>query len=247
MRMSTLSHGSAPPEHLLALADDRHFARAAEQVHLSQPAFSRSIQAIERELGMRLFDRETGDVRPTPAGEFVIERARRLLFDARCLQRDVELYRDSRLGDTAFGVGPLLAATLMPDVLVALRRQHPGVALRVEVGNWQLLLERLQAEDIEFFVADVRDMPDDPRIAGGAARHAARPICYVRRGHPLAGRRSPFAKAWQFGLAGVRFPKPMKALVAPACRPSARAGAGRWRWNATTCRCFARWRSPPTP
>ena len=81
-------------EHLLALAEERHFGRAADQVHLSQPAFSRSIQAVEAELELRLFDREIGDVRPTPAGQFVIERARRLLFDARCLARDVELFRD---------------------------------------------------------------------------------------------------------------------------------------------------------
>lgn len=134
--------------HVVALADTLHFARAAQAVHLSQPAFSRSIQAIEEDLGIRLFDRETGDVRPTPAGEFVIERARRLLFEARCLQRDVDLYRDSQLGGTAFGVGPLLTATLMPQALQELRRQHPQVALRMEVGNWVQLLESLDRKSV---------------------------------------------------------------------------------------------------
>src|SRR5690242_5766119 len=101
-------------QHLLALDDERHFARAAERVHLSQPAFSRSIQALESRAGMKLFEREAGAVRPTPAGEFLIARARRLLFDARCMDRDVGLYRDSRLGDTAIGAGPLPALTLLP-------------------------------------------------------------------------------------------------------------------------------------
>ena len=50
-------------------------------MHLSQPAFSRSIQAIEDELGIRLFDRDMGRVRPTAAGEFVIARGRKLLFE----------------------------------------------------------------------------------------------------------------------------------------------------------------------
>ena len=150
--------------HVVVLADTLHFARAAEAAHLSQPAFSRSIQAIESDLGIRLFDRDVGDVRPTRAGEFVIERARKLLFEARCLQRDVDLYRDSQLGDTAFGVGPLLTATLMPRALVALRRQHPQVALRMEVGNWVQLLESLRTENIEFFAADVRDMPRDAAL-----------------------------------------------------------------------------------
>jgi DNA-binding transcriptional LysR family regulator len=199
--------------HLVALADEHHFARAAERVHLSQPAFSRSIQSVERDVGMRLFDRETGDVKPTPAGVFLIERARRLLFDARCLQRDAALYRDSELGDTAFGAGPFPAATIMPRVVVALRRQYPGVGLRVEMNNWQLLLERLLAEDIEFFVADVRDLPVDAKLeVSSLGRQSAH--LYARSGHPLAGRPCTFAQAWGFGLAATRLPTPMKGLIA---------------------------------
>ena len=199
-------------EHLLALGEERHFGRAADQVHLSQPAFSRSIQALEAELNLRLFDRETGEVRPTPAGEFVIKRAQRLLFDARSLARDVELFRDSRLGDTSFGAGPLMAATLLPQVLAAFRDQHPGVAMRVEVSNWQLLLERLQAEDIEFFVADTSELPDDAvldirsigRQQGGL---------YSRAGHPLSGRACTVAQAWAYGVAAIRLPQTTKAAL----------------------------------
>ena len=200
-------------EHLLALAEERHFGRAADQVHLSQPAFSRSIQAIESELELRLFDREIGDVRPTPAGEFVIERARRLLFDARCLTRDVELFRESRLGDAAFGVGPILAATLMPDVLAGFRSQYPGVALRVEVSNWQQLLERLQAEDIEFMVADASELPGDPALEIRSMGRQQGDF-YVRAGHPLSGRACTLAEAWTFGVAAFRLPLAVKATLA---------------------------------
>ena len=197
--------------HLVALADECHFARAAERVHLSQPAFSRSIQSIEGEVGMRLFDRETGAVKPTPAGLFLIKRARRLLFDARCLQRDAALYRDSELGDTAFGAGPFPAATIMPIVAIELRRRYPGVSLRLDIASWQQLLQRLLAEDIEFYVADVSDLPADPRFQvtplGRQSAHL-----YVRSGHPLAGRPCTFAQAWDHGMAGTTLPDPMKAL-----------------------------------
>ena len=199
--------------HLVALADECHFARAAERVHLSQPAFSRSIQAIERDVGMRLFDREVGDIKPTPAGVFLIDRARRLLFDARSLQRDAALYRDSELGDTAFGAGPYPAATIMPRALVELRRRHPGVGLRLELSNWQLLLERLLAEDIEFFVADVRDLPADPKIQVSSLGRQGADL-FVRSDHPLAGRPCSFAEAWRFGIATTRLPGPLNALIA---------------------------------
>jgi DNA-binding transcriptional LysR family regulator len=200
-------------QHVLALADERHFGRAAERAHLSQPAFSRSIQAIEADLGVRLFDREIGDIRPTPAGEFLVERARRLLFDARSLHRDVDLFRDSRLGDTAFGVGPFPAATLMPSVLVAFRRQYPGVGLRVEINNWHLLHERLHAEDIEFFVSDVRDLPVDPALEIRSLGRQPGSL-YVRREHPRARRECSLAEAWSHGVAATRLPVAVKDALA---------------------------------
>lgn len=197
--------------HVVALAEERHFARAASRVHLSQPAFSRSIQTIEHNLGMRLFDRENGDVQPTPAGSFLIERARRLLFDARCVQRDVDLYRGGQLGDTAFGVGPFPAATLVQRVLPELRLQHPNVCIRVQVSNWELLMDRLRKEDIEFFVADVRSFPDEAGlIVESLGRQAGR--FYVRVDHPLA-RPCTLNELWAYGVAATRLPQGLKAAL----------------------------------
>ena len=197
--------------HLVALADERHFARAAARVHLSQPAFSRSIQTIEHNLGMRLFDRESGDVRPTPAGIFLIERARRLLFDARCVQRDVELYRGGQLGDTAFGVGPFPAATLVQRVLPELRLRHPKVCIRVQVSNWELLMDRLRKEDIEFFVADVRSFPDKAGLnLESLGRQSGR--FYVRAEHPQVAPCS-LAELWAYGVAATRLPAGVKVAL----------------------------------
>lgn len=216
--------------HLVALADERHFARAAERVHLSQPAFSRSIQTLERDAGLRLFDREGGVVRPTPAGEFLIERARRLLFEARCVQRDIALYRDSRLGDTAFGVGPFPAATLAPRVLGTLRREHPDVGLRVEVSNWELLLERLRSEDIEFFVADVRSLPDDPALEIESLGHQLGRF-YVRTGHPLRGKALALSAVWAYGVAATRLPLGLKVQL------GALLGLPKGQWPALALEC----------
>jgi len=190
--------------HVVAVAERRSFIRAAEQVHLSQPALTRSIQAAEAELGLRLFDRGTQEVVPTPAGAFVIARARQLVFDSRCLERDVELYRHRGLGDTAFGVGPFPAATFLAPLLAGVRREFPGIKLRVEVSNWQLLVQRLREEDIEFFVADTRDLPSDPVLQVRPLRHEPGGF-YVRAGHPLGARRSvTLQQLWSHGVASVR-------------------------------------------
>ena len=200
-------------QHLIALDEHRHFARAAEQVHLSQPAFSRSIQALEQELGQQLFEREPGKVRPTPAGSFLVIRARRLDFDARCLLRDMRLYGDSQLGDTAFGAGPFPAATFVPRMVADFRRLHPQVGLRVDVNNWSQLLVHLQAETIEFFVSDLRALPPDLDLhVQSLGRQMAG--FYVRAGHPLAGRACSAQQFWPQGVATTRLPAVVKAALA---------------------------------
>ena len=199
--------------HVVAVADCRSFVRAAEQVHLSQPALTRSIQAAEAELGLLLFDRRSNEVAPTPAGEFVVARARQLVFDSRCVERDVDLYRDRRLGDVAFGVGPFPAATFLAPLLAAVQQQHPTIAVRVQVGNWQLLVERLLKEDIEFFVADTRDLPSNPLlqirpIASGTWRL----LCTTA--HPLQERKPVTLKQlWSYGVAAVRLPQQVRLTL----------------------------------
>ncbi|OYQ42836.1 hypothetical protein CHU94_01340 [Rhodoferax sp. TH121] len=201
--------------HLVVLADKRNFARAAEALALSQPALTRSIQSAEAELDMRLFDRGTLAVTPTPAGEFVLERARRLVFESRCLKRDVALYRERKLGDTAFGVGPYPGATFIPPLLGAIRAEFPDIHLRVRTGNWELLAHDLRAETLEFFVADTRDLPADPDLVVRplAQLHAG---FFVRAAHPLAATpATTLAEMWRHGVLSVRVPATVQQLLAP--------------------------------
>ena len=200
--------------HLVVLADKRNFARAAEALALSQPALTRSIQSAEAELDMRLFDRGPLAVTPTPAGEFVLERARRLVFESRCLKRDVELYRERKLGDTAFGVGPYPGATFIPPLLGAIRHEFPDIHVRVRTGNWELLADDLRAEELEFFVADTRDLPSDPALV-------VRPLTrlhagfFVRATHPLACATAPTLQAlWHYGVLSVRIPAAVQHMLA---------------------------------
>ncbi|HEY4084100.1 MAG TPA: LysR family transcriptional regulator [Burkholderiaceae bacterium] len=193
--------------HAVALAEERNFARAAAKVHLSQPALSRSIQALEAALDVRLFDRDLTQVAPTSVGLALIERARQLLLQASTLQREVGLLRSADLGNVVFGVGPIPAGVLLPKVLSELAREHPRVCVTVEVNNWQVLTEHLLNERIEFFVADARELASREQLQ-------VTPIgtqpggFYVRKGHPLAGsgKVSPKALA-AYPMASMRLPQ----------------------------------------
>jgi DNA-binding transcriptional LysR family regulator len=195
--------------HLVCLAEQRNFGRAAVLCHLTQSAFSRSIQAAEEELGLKLFDRGTLEATCTDAGAFVVERARKLLFESRCLERDVGLYRERLIGDLAFGVGPYPAATLVPDLLTLIRMRFPDVSVRVEVNNADYLAAHLRAEELDFYMADVRNVAaaEDLSIARVAQLSAG---FYVRPGHPLLSVQPvPAPGILPFGIASVRVPEPV--------------------------------------
>jgi DNA-binding transcriptional LysR family regulator len=171
-------------EHVVALAEEGSFARAAQRVHLSQPALSRSIQAIEERLDMALFDRGTREVRITPAGQMVVQRARKVLFEARCLLRDVDLLKSHDLGSVSFGAGPYPAAMLLPAALDELAQNHPNLRINVTVDHWKSLLELLHAEHLDFLIIDIRGVPSSRELEVIALpRHRA--TWFVREGHPL--------------------------------------------------------------
>ena len=207
-------------KHLVALADCRNFGRAADQCCLSQSAFSRSIQAAEDELGLQLFVRGTLDVRCTPAGDFVVERARRLLFEGRCLERDLNLYRERLMGDLAFGVGPYPAATIVPGLLVEMRSRFADAKLRVEVNNATYLLAHLRAEELDFYLADLRNVPQAPdlEITRIGLLEAG---FFVRAGHPVlaqpavGGADMTGSDVLRYGLASVQVPDAILLLLGP--------------------------------
>jgi len=192
--------------HMSVLAEELNFARAAGKLNLTQSALSRSIQALEAELGGALFDRDLRKVTLTPMGRQVLPRARQLLQDAASLGREVDLMRNGDFGDVAFGAGPFPGGTFLPPILAQLAREHPRLHVEVEVNNWQNLTQHLLDERIEFFVADVRNVPKNRRLQ---VAHLGRQYgsLFCRAGHPLAGHElSAAAQVLDYPLAAVRMP-----------------------------------------
>lgn len=173
--------------HFVALAEELHFLRAAERVHLTQSALTRSIQALETQLGTKLFDRYSPKLTLTPVGQVMLSRAKELLLDMRSLQREIALMLECSMGSVAIGAGPFPAASLMGSMLSQLAQEHPNTHVELKINNWAILLNTLLDEEIEFFIADVRSLPDDPRIdISLLGRQSIGFAC--RSGHPLAHR-----------------------------------------------------------
>jgi DNA-binding transcriptional LysR family regulator len=129
--------------YFVAVADTRHFSRAAEETGVTQPSLSKQIQALETEVGASLFTRARGNVALTPAGEALLPHARRILSDADNARLEIAELVGLRGGRLRLGATPSLCTSLVAPVLRRYRDAYPGVRLHVEEGGSQDLVALL--------------------------------------------------------------------------------------------------------
>lgn len=126
--------------YLIALADSRHFGRAAQACHISQPTLSTQIRKLEEELGVALVERAPRQVMLTPVGEDIAERARRVLADVEQMRETARRTVDPEGGSIRLGIFPTLGPYLLPHVVPVLRKRFPKLELLlVEEKTGQLL------------------------------------------------------------------------------------------------------------
>lgn len=198
-------------EHLLALAETGSFSRAAEQLHLTQSALSRSIQTLENDLDGKLIDRTGKRNALTPLGETVAARARRMVLDAAELRRSADLLRRGDLGVIRVGLGSGPGVMLMTPFLLHMAQHHPGVQVSVSPGATELQLMQLRQRTLDALVIDVRRIAPAPDLAiEYLTELRAGYVC--RSGHPLlqAGRPVSFDEMLRYPLAST----PLSAEVA---------------------------------
>ncbi|MBB4860768.1 DNA-binding transcriptional LysR family regulator [Novosphingobium chloroacetimidivorans] len=167
----------------MALSHTLNYVRAAERLGLSQSALTRSIQAVERECGSRLFDRDRGGVSLTRAGAAFVERASALLAGADDLATFMQRTALLEEGEIAFGMEPLVARALLAPVLSDAIAAAPAWRNRVAIRSIEALSPMLKAGEIDFFVSAESGLSQDPAIR--AERLGAFPLSLlVRAGHP---------------------------------------------------------------
>jgi DNA-binding transcriptional LysR family regulator len=169
--------------YFLAVAEELHFGRAAERLHIAQPVLSRQIRVLEGELGAELFMRDRRHTVLTPAGEQLLHEAGPLLASADALLRRV---RAAGEGVTRFTIGFMPGITLTPVVRL-LRERHSGLDVRMLRTGWHDQVEVLH--DARADIGIVR-LPIDPAGLEVRPLYTEPRLAVVASTHRLAGKQS---------------------------------------------------------
>lgn len=173
--------------HAVTLSDAGSYSIAAAQLGMSQPALTRSIQSLEREIGIMLFDRSRSGLRITEAGDSYLKSAVTLLSESRSLSAlAVELATGST-GEIAFGLAPIPARILLPDLALQILHDRPGVSLDISVQTAARLLDDLVDERISFFISSASLVENDVPVDRYPVATVMTALI-VRSDHPLARR-----------------------------------------------------------
>ena len=167
--------------YLVAVARERHFGRAAQACHASQPTLSVAIRKFEQELGVRLFERGAAEVTPTPVGERVIAQAQHVLEQAGALLEIARQGRDPLNGTLRLAAIYTVGPYLLPALVRQLQRDAPQMPLLLNENFTTRLLELLRNGEIDAAVLAlplpesglaVQPLYDEPFVLAVPREHA---------------------------------------------------------------------------
>lgn len=136
-------------KYLVAVAEHRHFGRAAEACKVSQPTLSSQIRKLEDDLGVKLLERTNKRVELTPVGTQILEHAREALAQAREMEEVAQSARDPLVGILRLGIIPTLAPYLMPLILKPLRQTYPGLTVELWEDQTRVLIKGLRNHKLD--------------------------------------------------------------------------------------------------
>lgn len=173
-------------EYIVAVDKHRHFGKAADECHVTQPTLSMQIQKVEEEIGYPIFDRLKKPIMPTDKGQKFIAQAKVLLHEHHKLM-DLSKHQSGEIsGDLRLGVIPTIAPYLLPLFLESFSKQYPKVHLNIDEMKTEDILSKLRADEIDAGILAT------PLHESGLRE---RPIfyepfyLYVGKSHPLNARK----------------------------------------------------------
>lgn len=175
-------------QYLVAVADHRHFGRAADASFVSQPTLSTQIKKLEAELGVDLVERTPRHIALTAAGARVVERARVILLESDNIRDIARRAKDPESGSVRMGLFPTLAPYLLPHVIPALHQRFPNLELLLVEEKTEVVLQRLADGQLDI---GVLALPVHDRRLHTEPLFAEDFVLGVPADHPLAATGGP--------------------------------------------------------
>lgn len=172
--------------HAIALHEYANFRRAAESQHISQPAFSRSIQKLETILEVKLFNRQrSGSITPTLYGESLLLRAKVIFRETGELTRELQLLKSVDTGNLSIAMGPHVAETSANKALAELVKSHPNLKYKTIVTSWREVTDLVLSREVDIGIAEISMAKEIDEVQVELiAQHNM--VYFCRKGHPLS-------------------------------------------------------------
>jgi DNA-binding transcriptional LysR family regulator len=170
--------------HFLIVCERRNITAAAEFLHITQPALTRSIHKLEEIVGAKLFERLPTGVALTSQGEILARRAKLMELEYRHALSEIRTLEHGLAGTLRIGAGPVWFSNILPPVVAAFHKQFPKIRLRLTGGVINTLIDGLLAGEIDLMCGtlDFRAQAEIAKEPLLRIRHAV----VARKGHPLA-------------------------------------------------------------
>lgn len=171
----------------LAVYELGSIGAAAEALHLSQPALSKSIHQLEEQLGTRLFERTPVGVIPTIFGETLSLHAKVIEAEIRNAVREIQTLTGATKGEISVGVTPSIAAHIMPRVALKMHEERPGIHIRVIEGLMEDNIPALRLGELDMVVGGWTQGMHADLVTESVMQDQAQVFCSAN--HPLAGKK----------------------------------------------------------
>ena len=142
-------------QYAIALSKSLNFSQVAEHLGISQPALSKQILNLEKELGVALFDRKQTPIVLTAAGEFFFKEAQNLLYREEQLYRSMEAFKSGKQGRLTIGISPFRSLYLLPDICKRVREKFPGISIVLQEDSSEHLRSKAAEGKYDFAIANL--------------------------------------------------------------------------------------------
>jgi DNA-binding transcriptional LysR family regulator len=192
---------------IAVLAEARSFIRAARILGISQPSLSRSIQDLEGQLGVQLFNRASPQLAPSEICVLILEKGEEILKLSKELSDLIERRRRLEMGQVSVGTGMYAKHVLMDAIISTYVASFPNVQLELKSSNWTVCRELLKDQKIDVFIGEAEDEVQNPLFDYHYLRRRQGYIV-VRRDHPLTKIADlSFDHVARYPLAGTKIPR----------------------------------------